>query len=62
MLKVEHIGIAVKSLAESVPFVWETLNNQFIQPELVESDYSKVSQNNGTDSQDFLQQSQYVLL
>ncbi len=38
MLKVEHIGIAVKSLAESVPLFEKLLNNQCYKTELVESE------------------------
>jgi methylmalonyl-CoA/ethylmalonyl-CoA epimerase len=38
MLKVEHIGIAVKSLAESVPLFEKLLNSQCYKTELVESE------------------------
>ena len=38
MQKVEHIGIAVKSLAESVPLFEKLLNSQCYKTELVESE------------------------
>jgi methylmalonyl-CoA/ethylmalonyl-CoA epimerase len=38
MFKVEHIGIAVKSLAESVPLFEKLLNSQCYKTELVESE------------------------
>jgi len=38
MLKVEHIGIAVKSLSESVPLFEKLLNNKCYKTELVESE------------------------
>jgi methylmalonyl-CoA/ethylmalonyl-CoA epimerase len=38
MLKVEHIGIAVKTLAESVPLFEKLLNNQCYKTEVVESE------------------------
>jgi methylmalonyl-CoA/ethylmalonyl-CoA epimerase len=38
MLKVEHIGIAVKTLAESVPLFEKLLNSQCYKMEVVESE------------------------
>ncbi len=38
MLKVEHIGIAVKTLAESVPLFEKLLNSQCYKTEVVESE------------------------
>ena len=38
MLKVEHIGIAVKTLAESVPLFEKLLNSQCYKTEIVESE------------------------
>lgn len=38
MLKVEHIGIAVNSLSESVPLFQKLLNSQCYKTELVESE------------------------
>jgi methylmalonyl-CoA/ethylmalonyl-CoA epimerase len=38
MLKVEHIGIAVKSLANSVPLFEKLLNSQCYKTELVEDE------------------------
>ncbi|HEV8272817.1 MAG TPA: methylmalonyl-CoA epimerase [Chitinophagaceae bacterium] len=38
MLKVEHIGIAVKTLAESVPLFEKLLNSQCYKTEMVESE------------------------
>ena len=38
MLKVEHIGIAVKTLAESVPLFEKLLNSQCYKTELVENE------------------------
>jgi methylmalonyl-CoA/ethylmalonyl-CoA epimerase len=38
MLKVEHIGIAVKRLAESVPLFEKLLNSQCYKTEVVESE------------------------
>ena len=38
MLKVEHIGIAVKTLAESVPLFEKLLNSQSYKTEVVESE------------------------
>jgi methylmalonyl-CoA/ethylmalonyl-CoA epimerase len=38
MLKVEHIGIAVKSLADSVPLFEKLLNSQSYKTELVASE------------------------
>ena len=38
MLKVEHIGIAVKSFADSVPLFEKLLNSQCFKTEMVESD------------------------
>lgn len=38
MLKVEHIGIAVKTLAESVPLFEKLLNSQCYKTEAVESE------------------------
>jgi methylmalonyl-CoA/ethylmalonyl-CoA epimerase len=38
MLKVEHIGIAVKSLSESVPLFEKLLNSQCYKKETVESE------------------------
>jgi methylmalonyl-CoA/ethylmalonyl-CoA epimerase len=38
MLKVEHIGIAVKTLAESVPLFEKLLNSQCYKIEVVESE------------------------
>ena len=39
MLKVEHIGIAVSSLAKSVPLFENLLNSQCYKTELVESEH-----------------------
>jgi methylmalonyl-CoA/ethylmalonyl-CoA epimerase len=38
MLKVEHIGIAVRTLAESVPLFEKLLNSQCYKTEVVESE------------------------
>jgi len=38
MLKIEHIGIAVKSLASSVPLFEKLLNSQCYKTEIVESE------------------------
>ncbi len=38
MLKVEHIGIAVKTLADSVPLFEKLLNSQCYKTEIVESE------------------------
>jgi methylmalonyl-CoA/ethylmalonyl-CoA epimerase len=38
MLKVEHIGIAVRTLADSVPLFEKLLNSQCYKTELVESE------------------------
>jgi len=38
MLKVEHIGIAVKTLAESLPLFEKLLNSQCYKTEVVESE------------------------
>jgi len=38
MLKVEHVGIAVKTLAESVPLFEKLLNSQCYKTEVVESE------------------------
>ena len=38
MLKVEHIGIAVKTLADSVPLFEKLLNSQCYKTEMVESE------------------------
>jgi methylmalonyl-CoA/ethylmalonyl-CoA epimerase len=38
MLKVEHIGIAVKSFADSVPLFEKLLNSQCYKTEIVESE------------------------
>ena len=38
MLKVEHIGIAVRTLAESVPLFEKLLNSQCYKTEIVESE------------------------
>jgi len=38
MLKVEHIGIAVKTLADSVPLFEKLLNSQCYKTEVVESE------------------------
>jgi methylmalonyl-CoA/ethylmalonyl-CoA epimerase len=38
MLKVEHIGIAVKKLADSVPLFEKLLNSQCYKTEIVESE------------------------
>lgn len=38
MLKVEHIGIAVKSFADSVPLFEKLLNSQCYKTEMVESE------------------------
>jgi methylmalonyl-CoA/ethylmalonyl-CoA epimerase len=38
MIKVEHIGIAVKTLAESVPLFEKLLNSQCYKTEVVESE------------------------
>ena len=38
MLRIEHIGIAVQSLANSVPLFEKLLNNQCYKTELVESE------------------------
>ena len=38
MLKVEHIGIAVRTLAESVPLFEKLLNSQCYKTEFVESE------------------------
>ena len=38
MLKVEHIGIAVRSLADSVPLFEKLLNSQCYKTEMVESE------------------------
>jgi methylmalonyl-CoA/ethylmalonyl-CoA epimerase len=38
MIKVEHIGIAVKKLAESVPLFEKLLNSQCYKTEVVESE------------------------
>ena len=43
MLKVEHIGIAVKNLAESVPLFEKLLNSQCYKTELVESENTKTA-------------------
>ena len=38
MLKVEHVGIAVRSLADSVPLFEKLLNSQCYKTEMVESE------------------------
>ena len=38
MLKVEHIGIAVKSLSDSIPLFEKLLNSQCYKTEAVESE------------------------
>jgi len=38
MLKIEHIGIAVKSFSESVPLFQKLLNSQCYKTELIESE------------------------
>ena len=38
MLKVEHIGIAVRTLADSVPLFEKLLNSQCYKTEMVESE------------------------
>jgi methylmalonyl-CoA/ethylmalonyl-CoA epimerase len=38
MLRIEHVGIAVQSLANSVPLFEKLLNNQCYKTELVESE------------------------
>ena len=43
MLKVEHIGIAVKTLAESVPLFEKLLNSQCYKTEMVESEQVKTA-------------------
>jgi methylmalonyl-CoA/ethylmalonyl-CoA epimerase len=43
MLKVEHIGIAVKSLANSVPLFERLLNSQCYKTELVEDEKVKTA-------------------
>lgn len=39
MLKVEHIGIAVRTLADSVPLFEKLLNSQCYKTEMVESEH-----------------------
>lgn len=43
MLKVEHIGIAVRTLAESVPLFEKLLNSQCYKTEVVESEKVKTA-------------------
>jgi len=43
MLKVEHIGIAVKTLADSVPLFEKLLNSQCYKTEIVESEKVKTA-------------------
>jgi methylmalonyl-CoA/ethylmalonyl-CoA epimerase len=43
MLKVEHIGIAVRTLAESVPLFEKLLNSQCYKTEVVESENVKTA-------------------
>lgn len=43
MLKVEHIGIAVKTLAESVPLFEKLLNSQCYKTEIVETEMVKTA-------------------
>ena len=43
MLKVEHIGIAVKTLADSVPLFEKLLNSQCYKIEIVESEKVKTA-------------------
>jgi methylmalonyl-CoA/ethylmalonyl-CoA epimerase len=43
MLKIEHIGIAVKTLAESVPLFEKLLNSQCYKTEMVESEKVKTA-------------------
>ena len=43
MLKVEHIGIAVKTLADSVPLFEKLLNSQCYKTEIVESEMVKTA-------------------
>ena len=43
MLKVEHIGIAVRTLADSVPLFEKLLNSQCYKTEIVESEKVKTA-------------------
>ena len=43
MLKVEHIGIAVRTLADSVPLFEKLLNSQCYKTEMVESEKVKTA-------------------
>jgi len=43
MLKIEHIGIAVKELATSIPLFEKLLNSQCYKTEMVESEYVKTA-------------------
>ena len=43
MLKIEHIGIAVKELATSIPLFEKLLNSQCYKTEMVESEHVKTA-------------------
>ena len=64
MLKVEHIGIAVKSLSDSIPLFEKLLNSQCYKTEAVESEAVSTAffQTNETKIELLLSSAAYVKL